>query len=121
MKYTNNSGQVTSHVQDTYDVENRWIGETVTTYATPGGASTLASQQQFVYDGNRDRAVVRGSTGSSLTNRYLWGPAVDQLLARNPCGSGAGRRSLQAGAVDWALTDNLGTVRDMAVYDPLAG
>ena len=39
VKFENNAGQVTSDVQYTYDVDNRWIGETVTTYATPGGLS----------------------------------------------------------------------------------
>ena len=76
------AGTPTQVVKETYDVANRWIGETVTTYATPGGAGTLASQQQFVYDGNEIVLSFDGSTGSSLTNRYLWGPAVDQLLRR---------------------------------------
>ena len=40
VKFENNAGQVTSDVQYTYDVDNRWIGETVTTYATPGDLST---------------------------------------------------------------------------------
>ena len=82
VKFENNAGQVTSDVQYTYDVENRWIGETVTTYATPGDLSTgsVASQRQFVYDGNQIVLSFDGNTNSSLTNRYLWGPAVDQLL-----------------------------------------
>jgi RHS repeat-associated protein len=37
-----------------------------------------------------------------LSNRYLWGPAVDQLFADE-----------QDGEVLWALTDQLGTVRDL--------
>ena len=114
--YTNNSGQITSQVQYTYDVENRWIGDTVTTYSTPGNLSTgSTTQQQFVYDGNQIVLSFSGSTNSTLTNRYLWGPAVDQLLVQESPGSLQGG-VLQAGAVDWALTDNLGTVRGLVVY-----
>ena len=40
----------------------------------------------------------------NLTSRYLYGPAVDMILARM---SGAG-------AVAWHLTDQLGSVRDIA-------
>jgi len=41
------------------------------------------------------------------THRYLWGPAVDQLLADEAT----------AGEVTWPLTDHLGTIRDRAAYD----
>jgi RHS repeat-associated protein len=39
-----------------------------------------------------------------LTNRYLYGPAVDQILARFSA----------AGTIGWYLSDQLGSVRDIA-------
>ena len=59
---------------------------------------------------------------SDLSERYLWGPAVDQLLAQEaPQAATEGQTTLNPGAVDWALTDNQGTVRDMAVYNSTTG
>ena len=94
--YENKSSQITSTVQYTYDVENRWIGETVTTYTTPGNLSAgTTTQQEFVYDGNQivlqfsntssfttGQGTLSPLTGSDLSERYLWGPAVDQLLRK---------------------------------------
>ncbi len=133
VKNENIAGQVTSDMQYTYDVENRLIGETVTTYSTPGDASTATTtQQEFVYDGNQIVLQFSGTTAgavgtqalgnSDLSERYLWGPAVDQLFAQEATTPATeGQTTLNAGAVDWALTDNLGTVRDMAVYNPTTG
>lgn len=69
-------------------------------------------------------------TGSDLSHRYLWQPAaVDQLLADEqllPLASvGEGQEDAydltQPGDVLWALTDHLGTVRDLAAYDSTTG
>ena len=132
VKFEDNSGHVTSDVQYTYDVENRWIGETVTNYNSDG--STDITQTQFVYDGNQivlqfnkathvdvgNPVPTLGDLGNAdLSERYLWGPAVDQLLAQETPVAVDGL--LQAGTVDWALTDNLGSVRDLAVYDDATG
>ena len=47
--------------------------------------------------------------GDDLSNRYLWQPdAVDQLMADE---------QIETDEVVWALTDHLGTVRDLAVMD----
>jgi len=46
-------------------------------------------------------------SGPEATHRYLWGPAVDQLLADEAV----------SGEVTWPLTDHLGTIRDWAAYD----
>ncbi len=59
----------------------------------------------MVFDGNGD-----------LTNRYLYGPAVDQILADEQLDS-----LTAPGDVLWPLTDNLGTVRDLAGYDDATG
>jgi len=54
---------------------------------------------------------VSGPNAPQLARRYLWGPAVDQLLAQETAGGG------DADDVLWPLTDHLGTVRDLARYD----
>jgi RHS repeat-associated protein len=60
---------------------------------------------QYVYDGD---AIVFAFDGSdALTNRYLQGPMVDQILADED----------DTGDVLWALTDNLGSVRDLVEND----
>jgi len=47
-----------------------------------------------------------------LRQRYLWGPAVDQILAEEAVDGGT------PDLVQWTLTDHLNTVRDIAKYDP---
>jgi RHS repeat-associated protein len=99
-----NSGNVTEAVTYTYDIFNRWIGETITTGET-------TTQTRFVYDGNqivmRFDGMGSGSLqANSLSDRYLWGPAVDQLVADE---------QLQTTPqVVWSLGDSLNTVRDLA-------
>ncbi len=89
-----------------YDVFNRWIGETV----TARGATT---QTWFVYDGDQivlqfDKTGAGDAAASDLSHRYLWGPAVDQLLADD---------QLQGTPqVVWTFGDNQNTVCDLAVY-----
>ena len=110
------SGAVTQTVTYTrYDAFDRWVGETITP------ASGQATQTRFIYDGNQIVLQFDGNSSSilsagqvegtplaagSLSHRYLWGPAVDQLLADE---------QLQGTArVVWALTDNENTVVDLA-------
>ena len=47
-----------------------------------------------------------------LSQRYLWGPAVDQLLADEQVVNGLN----QQGNLVWTLTDNQNTVTDLATY-----
>ena len=51
-----------------------------------------------------------------LTHRYLWGPAVDQILADEAVTSLAA-----PGEILWPLPDHLGTARDLAQRDPSTG
>jgi RHS repeat-associated protein len=107
-----NSGNVTQTVTYIYDAFNRWIGETIAT-------SAGTTQTRYAYDGNQivlqfDGAGTDALTASDLSHRYLWGPAVDQLMADEQVVNGLS----QTGNVVWALTDNLNTVRDLATYDP---
>ena len=75
----------------TYDSQNRRIG-----------INDNGTQTWTVYDGQNTYADFNGA--GTLQNRYLYGPAVDELLARTSA----------AGTSAWYLTDKLGTVRDIA-------
>jgi RHS repeat-associated protein len=73
-----------------YDVYDQRIGK-----VTPAGT------ERFVYGQNQNIALEFDGSGS-LTNRYLHGNSIDEVLADEANGS-----------VGWALTDNLGSVRDV--------
>jgi hypothetical protein len=75
---------------------------------------------RFIYDdpsassAHGDNAVLAFVGTESLTDRYLWGPAVDQLLADErftPSGSNW-MPTTSPGTTYWALGDNEGSVRD---------
>jgi RHS repeat-associated protein len=88
--------QPDSQVEYAYDVFNRLVSE----HQTVGG--TL--DEDYVYDGANLLMVLNGATGA-LEESELWGPGVDQILASDA-----------AGVASWMLTDNEGTVRDVAQY-----
>jgi RHS repeat-associated protein len=96
------SANVLQRIDYTYDAFNARISEKVTTAA----GVTLTD---FVYD--RDNVlldfVASGSTSNlpppTLAERYLDGPAVDQVLAQDN----------GSGVVAWLLADQLGTTRDL--------
>ena len=143
----------TQTVNYAYDAENRWIGETVingdgsihrTAFAYDpeaggGGSGVGTGQIVLQFDGglsqvSSDETGTVLLTATNLSHRYLWGPAVDQILADeqllpSPAGGGAGGEGgqgggynlTQPGTVVWPLTDNLGTVRDLAVYNAATG
>lgn len=81
--FKNNSGTFTKVIHYTYDAFDRLIGRTVY-----NGSWSITAHDVFVFDGNQ---MVLRFTGSgygssslgdySLAERYLWGPAVDMLLA----------------------------------------
>jgi len=105
--FRNNNSDVTKTVAYIYDAFNRWIGETI---AVPGQA---LQQTRFVYDGNQivmqfDKAGSGNLAATDLSHRYLWGPAVDQLLADEQVSN--------ADLLVWTLGDNQNTIRDLATY-----
>ncbi|PQO40726.1 RHS repeat-associated core domain-containing protein [Blastopirellula marina] len=109
-------GTVTHEVDYTYDIFNRRIGKTVD--ADGDGAGT-ATEEIYIYDGLRqergaagDHILLAFDESDDLTDRFLYGPNVDQVLASEEVTSTA-----SAGDVLWALTDHLGTVRDVADYN----
>jgi RHS repeat-associated protein len=96
----------TQIVEFTYDAFNRRISKTVD---ADGVGPGVEKTTHFVYD--RDDVLLdfvdadgSGTSASpTLAQRYLHGPAVDQILAQQDA----------AGNVFWMLTDHLGTVRDL--------
>ncbi len=92
-------GVITQSVEHRYDVFNRWISKTVD--SDGDGPADALETIRYEYDGNQMVLAIDGT--GSVTNRYLWGPGVDQLLADEQVGD----------QVYWAATDHLGTVRDV--------
>ncbi|MHB1037230.1 MAG: RHS repeat-associated core domain-containing protein [Pirellulales bacterium] len=105
------SNQVVEYV---YDYANRLVTRTLD---PDGDGGTAAIQQTaFVYDGDQillqfEKEGAGDLVASDLRHRYLWGPAVDQILADESVGGGLAEDVL------WPLTDHLGTVRDLAEYN----
>ena len=93
---------LTKSVAYTYDGLNRLVARKLDS----NGDGTVDSTQRFVYDGSTEAVLVLDG-GSNVTDRLLYGPAVDQVFA-DEGGSGV---------VSWLLTDNLGSVRDVARYN----
>ncbi len=123
-------------VDSLYDVENRWIGENIFT-------SSGEHETRFAYDGNqivlefdKDRGLSQvrapseaGSdeTGTvplgvrDLTHRYPWQPgAVDQLMADEQVHLDANGKIATAELL-FALTDQQGTVHDLAKFNSSTG
>ena len=112
-----------------YDWLNRWISTDVD-YASADDTS-----EYFVYGGATlldgvspwDRAAVdsrdigqitlRLDDTEKITNRYLWGPAVDQILADEQVDWNAGAHDYDIDQILWPLTDHQGTVRDLAAVN----
>jgi RHS repeat-associated protein len=109
-------GAITQDVYYTYDAENRWIGQTV---SIPGQA---VQETSFGYCGNQIVLQFDGTSSTTplgvanLSHRYLWGPAVDQILAGEQVTS-----LTQPGDVLLPLTNNVGTACDLAQYNPGTG
>ncbi|MGO9114664.1 MAG: RHS repeat domain-containing protein, partial [Thermoguttaceae bacterium] len=98
-------GEKTSEVQYTYDYAGRLIR--TATDATGSGKFTYT---YTVYDGENAYLQVSDPNGlantpssATISQRYLYGPAVDQILATDN----------GAGTVLWGLADFEGTIRDV--------
>jgi RHS repeat-associated protein len=99
VKEKNASGQILKESNFTYDPFDKLI---IRSNDPDGPGPQPATVTKTVYDGVHPYADFNGS--NSLTDRYLYGPAVDMILANlEPDGD-----------LFWYLTDHLGTVRDIA-------
>jgi RHS repeat-associated protein len=110
------TSEITQVAEYTYDFQNRRIAKSLSTLHSP------LSTTYYLYDGNRwerghagDHIALQFDGAGTLTNRYLYGPAVDQILADEQIDQVLGPTA--AGKVLWPLADNLGTVRDLADFD----
>ena len=86
------SGEVIDY---TYDYQNRLVERDVT-----GGT---ADHAYYVHQGDNIALELDGLQSGDLTHRYLWGAAVDQLLADDQIG----------GELLWPLGDHEQTIRDV--------
>ncbi|MFN6103669.1 MAG: RHS repeat-associated core domain-containing protein, partial [Planctomycetaceae bacterium] len=81
------------------------------------GNGVFETTQRFVYDGE-DLILAFSGTTNALTNRYLYGPATDEILADEKIATGT---TSTAGTVTWSLGDNLGTIRDLVQFNATTG
>ncbi|MCA2814676.1 MAG: RHS repeat-associated core domain-containing protein, partial [Microcystis sp. M090S1] len=112
----NDLGEIIRTAEYTYDVYNQRIAKTVD---TDGDGSLAAVTERFVYGRDQNIALVLDENGN-VNHRYLFGNDVDQIEADESNGN-----------VLWALTDHLGSVRDVVddsgtvlnhiVYDAFGG
>jgi RHS repeat-associated protein len=107
-------GEPTSTVSYAYDAYGRLISRS---YDADGFASGSGELTHYLYDGMQIVAAETSgpAPASHGFHTYLYGPAVDQVLADDasplPPGEGQGGSSVR-----WLLTDHLNTVRDIAVF-----
>jgi RHS repeat-associated protein len=94
----NQYGTNVKNVAYAYDVFDRRVQKSID---PDGGGAQPYDSTFFVYDG--DDVALALKTNGTLSNRYLHGPAVDEILADEN----------QYGGVLWALKDQLGNVRDL--------
>jgi RHS repeat-associated protein len=91
-------GRIVEQVDYTYDAFDRRIAKAV----DPDGEGREQTEtERFVYDGAHIALVFDGK--GQQTHRYLYGPQIDQVLADETV----------TGAVQWALADQQGSVRDV--------
>jgi RHS repeat-associated protein len=111
--FKNNSGTVTKTVDHAYDAFYQWISRTVDVDGAQG--SDPVERTIFVHDDGQmvlqfDGTGTSDLNGGNLSHRYLWGPAVDMLLADEAVDWSDTDAD---GEVQWALADQLGSVRDL--------
>jgi len=75
------------------------------------GNGTIDDTYHWVYDGNEAVLQFDDISAAALSHRYLWGPAVDQLLADETVDDGGTEDVL------WPLGDWQGSVRHLASYN----
>src|SRR5262249_12211540 len=90
-------------VEYVYDFQDRLVGRKLTNHVM----SETTLEGDF-YDGTQ---IVLRMNYDDVANRYLWSDRMDQLVADEHVSW-----SSTAGTLYWALTDHLGTVRDLATY-----
>jgi RHS repeat-associated protein len=105
-------------VDYSYDVFNQLVHRK---YDHDGpDASEPATDQFFSWFGGQINLQFDGNQAQDLSHRYLWGPAVDQLLADEqlppPPTGGRTTAANWSGTILWPLADHLGTTRDLVTH-----
>ena len=95
---SNADGPVTQTVRHRYDTFNRWISKSVD---IDGDGLAAPEITRYEYDG--DQIVMAIDETGAVTNRYLSGPLIDQVLVDEQVGN----------QVHWIAADHQGTVRDV--------
>jgi RHS repeat-associated protein len=94
------NGQLIRTANYIYDVYDQRIAKIVDLDGDGLGAATT---ERFVYGSNQNIALVFDGNGT-LTHRYLFANGIDQIEADE---------QITTGTTLWALTDHLGSVRDV--------
>jgi RHS repeat-associated protein len=97
---TSAGGTITMQADYTYDVFDRRLKRVVDADGAGGGAAVTS---RYVFEGAGPNVTLQFDGSNNLTHRYLWGEALDQLLADEN----------SSNAIAWSLADHLGTVRDV--------
>ena len=93
---TDSSGNVLKEVEYTYDVFNRRIAKSVD---SDGAGAATAEIERYILDG--DHIALTFDEAGNLIERLLHGTEIDRVIAQENGN----------GAVNWALTDNQGSIR----------
>ncbi|TWT75087.1 RHS repeat-associated core domain-containing protein [Allorhodopirellula solitaria] len=114
-------GSVTQKIQYIYDALDQRVGKRLDS----DGDGDFDRDEVFIWTEGQTVLRATDSDGEAATetftlaSRYLYGDMVDQLLADEQYSGGTGpdvsatTASATAGDTYWALTDHLGSVRDM--------
>jgi RHS repeat-associated protein len=95
---------IVKEVSYDYDAFNQLVHRA---YDSNGPATGGVTDTFFSYESGQVALQFNGASAANLSHRYLWGPAVDQLLAQENVG----------GALYRTLGDNIGTIRDLATHN----
>jgi RHS repeat-associated protein len=110
------SGPVTKQVNFDYDALNRRVAQSVDN----NGDNIADESEYYVNDGLRsaregagDMLLLRLDSSGNVASRYLYGAAIDEILAEENI-----HPVTQASDVLWSLGDHIGSIRDVVRYNP---
>ncbi len=110
VSFKTSGGTETKNVEYAYDLFNRLIRRK---YDADGPGSGAATNVYLVgYDGINPTLAFDGTAKTDVSNRFLWGPAVDQLFADEQVTT-----TSTVGNVIWPLADQVGTLRDLVDFN----
>ena len=110
VEFYNSSDVLTKSIEYRYDVFNRMVQRI---YDSNGSSSGGVSDTWWAaFDGIHATLEFDEETATDITHRYLWGQYADDLLADEQVTS-----TSSEGDVLWALSDQVGTIRDIGEWD----